>query len=274
MTSPILSVTNVSKSFKAPGRGDNRLFALRNLSFDVAEGEFVSILGPSGCGKTTCLRMLAGLATYDGGSVTVRGTQVRGPGYERAMVFQSFNLFPWKTIIQNVEFGLKMRHVARAERVVKAEAALELVGLRKFSGHYPHQLSGGMQQRVGLARALATDAEILLMDEPFGAIDAQTRELLQGELLKILDRIGKTVVFITHSVDEAIYLSDRVLVFSAGPGRVMAEYAIDLPKPRWQTQVHKHPHYEEYREAIWESLRLGMQPQAHENHADQVSAAA
>jgi ABC-type nitrate/sulfonate/bicarbonate transport system ATPase subunit len=232
--------------------------ALENVTFDVAEREFVSILGPSGSGKTTCLRILAGLTTYDSGTVTVRGQRVLGPGRDRAVVFQAFNLFPWKTVLANAEFGLKMQGVPAAERRERARLFLDLVGLRKFERHYPHQLSGGMQQRVGIARALAADADILLMDEPFASIDAQTRELLQDELLKILERAQKTVVFVTHSIDEAVYLSDRVLVFRPRPGAVAATFDVALPKPRWSYRARSHPRFVDVREQAWEALRSGM----------------
>ena len=241
------------------GNDADAVVALNDVTFDIGEREFVSILGPSGCGKTTCLRMLAGLTGYDRGSVTVRGKPVTGPGRERAVVFQGFNLFPWKTVLENAEFGLKMQGVGLAERRETTRTYLELVGLgRKFEEHYPHQLSGGMQQRVGIARALATNAEILLMDEPFASIDAQTRELLQDELLKILQRAPKTVVFVTHSIDEAVYLSDRVLIFSPRPGAVLASFEIDLPGARWSYKARSDSRFIEIREQAWEALRGGM----------------
>jgi NitT/TauT family transport system ATP-binding protein len=232
--------------------------ALADVSFEVREREFLSILGPSGCGKTTCLRILAGLADYDAGEVSVMGKPVTGPGRDRAVVFQGFNLFPWKTVFENAEFGLKLQGVGPSERRERTQPFLELVGLRSFERHYPHQLSGGMQQRVGIARALATDAPILLMDEPFASIDAQTREVLQDELLRILDRAQKTVVFITHSIDEAVYLSDRVLVFRPRPGAVAATFDIDLPKPRWSYKARSEPRFVRIREEAWEALRGGM----------------
>jgi NitT/TauT family transport system ATP-binding protein len=232
--------------------------ALRDVTFGVREREFVSILGPSGCGKTTCLRILAGLTGYDTGHVTVMGRPVTGPGRDRAVVFQGFNLFPWKTVFENAEFGLKLQGVPAAERRDRTRPYLDLVGLSRFERHYPHQLSGGMQQRVGIARALATDAPILLMDEPFASIDAQTRELLQDELLKILARARKTVIFITHSIDEAVYLSDRVLVFRPRPGGVAATFEVDLDKPRWAYKARSDPRFIQTREAAWEALRAGM----------------
>ena len=256
----IVRFDGVGKSFPIhAGTDADSVVALEDVTFDVGEREFLSILGPSGCGKTTCLRILAGLTGYDRGSVTVRGKRVTGPGRERAVVFQGFNLFPWKTVLENAEFGLKMQGVGLPERREIARNYLEIVGLgRKFEQHYPHQLSGGMQQRVGIARALATNAEILLMDEPFASIDAQTRELLQDELLKILQRAPKTVVFVTHSIDEAVYLSDRVVVFRPRPGAVDASFQIDLPGPRWTYQARSDSRFIRIREQAWDALRNGI----------------
>jgi NitT/TauT family transport system ATP-binding protein len=263
----VVSFDRVGKTFTNARNGWNAnagrdvtqdVVALEDVTFEVNEREFVSILGPSGSGKTTCLRILAGLTSYDQGSVTVRGQPVTGPGRERAVVFQAFNLFPWKTVFENAEFGLKMQGVPALERRETTRAYLDLVGLSKFERHYPHQLSGGMQQRVGIARALATNADVLLMDEPFASIDAQTRELLQDELLKILDRAQKTVVFITHSIDEAVYLSDRVLVFRPPPGAVAATFEVNLPKPRWTYKARSDPRFVRIREEAWEALRSGM----------------
>ena len=259
MSADIIRFEGVGKSFVGRGRQAGQIVrALDDVNFEAREREFLSILGPSGCGKTTCLRILAGLTDFDEGRVTVHGKDVIGPGRDRAMVFQSFNLFPWKSVQDNVEFGLKLQGISAAERRDRIRPYVELVGLRGFENHYPHQLSGGMQQRVGIARALATNADILLMDEPFASIDAQTRELLQDELLKILDRAQKTVVFITHSIDEAIYLSDRVLVFRPRPGGVAATFDIDLPKPRWTYKARSEPRFVQLREDAWEALRAGM----------------
>jgi NitT/TauT family transport system ATP-binding protein len=236
----------------------------------VREREFLSILGPSGCGKTTCLRILAGLTNLDAGRVQVMGKTVTGPGRERAFVFQAFNLFPWKTVLENAEFGLKLQGIPTSERRERTRPYLDLVGLSRFEDHYPHQLSGGMQQRVGIARALATNAPILLMDEPFASIDAQTRELLQDELLKILDRANKTVVFITHSIDEAVYLSDRVLVFRPRPGAVAATFEVDLDKPRWTYKARSDPRFVRVREEAWEALRGAIIAAAQEDVAQPV----
>jgi NitT/TauT family transport system ATP-binding protein len=268
---PVIRLDRVGKAFvtKRP-QGYQSVQALHDVTFEVADREFVSILGPSGCGKTTCLRILAGLSTYDEGSVTVKGQKVAGPGRDRAVVFQSYNLFPWKTVVENIEFGLKVQNVPRDERHKRVKPYLELVGLTGFEHHYPHQLSGGMQQRVGIARALATDPDILLMDEPFASIDAQTRELLQDELLRILAQARKTVVFITHSIDEAVYLSDRVLVFRPRPGGVNHTFEVPLPRPRWSYKARSEPEFVRIREEAWEALRSGMVAAAAEGISDDV----
>ena len=260
MSQEVVRFEAVGKAFVSKGHDGalQTVRALNEVSFGVREHEFVSILGPSGCGKTTCLRILAGLTRQDAGRVTVMGTPVSGPGRDRAVVFQAFNLFPWKTVFENAEFGLKLQGVPVSERRERTRPYLDLVGLSQFEEHYPHQLSGGMQQRVGIARALATNAPILLMDEPFASVDAQTRELLQDELLKILDRASKTVVFITHSIDEAVYLSDRVLVFRPRPGAVAAAFEVELDRPRWSYTARSDPRFVRVREAAWEALRSAM----------------
>ncbi|MBC8103002.1 MAG: ABC transporter ATP-binding protein [Cytophagales bacterium] len=201
--------------------------AARDISLAIPSGEFVSLLGPSGCGKSTLLSVVAGLETASQGSVTVTG--------QAGMVFQEAALFPWRTLIGNVAFGLEMRgdrRLSKSERLARAADALRLVHLSRFADSYPHQLSGGMRQRAALARALVLDPDILLMDEPFGALDAQTRSLLQAELLTIWERTRKTVLFVTHSLDEALFLSDRIVLLSARPGRVVGDYWIDAPRPR------------------------------------------
>ncbi len=205
---------------------------LRDVSFSVEAGEFVSILGPSGCGKTTLARVIDGLLQPDAGRILIDGVPVRVPGPDRAFVFQSDRLLPWRTVLQNVVFGLEVRGVPRAEREGRAAGLLQLVGLGSFAGAYPHQLSGGMRQRANLARALLVDPDVLLMDEPFASLDAQTREIMQQELLRIWSETRKTVIFITHQIDEAVYLSDRVVVMSARPGRIKDSFCIRLPRPR------------------------------------------
>ncbi len=205
---------------------------LKDFDLAVREGEFLSLLGPSGCGKSTFLNILAGLVPHTSGDIRIDGQPVIAVRDKLGVVFQGYALFPWRTVRKNVETGLEIRGVNRAQRRAEAERYLQLVGLIDFADHYPHQLSGGMRQRVAIARALAYGPEVLLMDEPFGALDAQTRESLQQELLGIWEQSAKTVVFVTHSIDEAIFLSDRVAVMGRGPGRVKEIIDVDLPRPR------------------------------------------
>src|SRR5579863_286773 len=230
-----LSVQNVCKTFRlrnAAGGRAGTLAVLRNVSFDVAQGEVVSLIGESGCGKTTLLRAIQGLVRIDSGSVLVDGVAVSDAGRDRGFVFQQASLLPWRTARHNIEFGLEIQGVGKAERGRRVTELLELVGLGHAGDQYPYQLSGGMQQRVGLARALAIDPAILLMDEPFSALDAQTREVLQSELLRIHDETGKTTLFVTHDLDECIYLSDQVVVLAAKPGRVKKILEIPFQHPR------------------------------------------
>jgi ABC-type nitrate/sulfonate/bicarbonate transport system ATPase subunit len=252
----MLEVRQLSKVFfeqndpRKPG-----LVALYKISLSIRNKEFVSLLGPSGCGKTTLIRIIAGLLSADCGEVLVDGRTVTSPGRDRCMVFQQFGLLPWRTVVSNVEFGLEIEGVAKEERRKLAERYLELVGLKGFESYYPHQISGGMQQRVGIARALSKKPDILLMDEPFGAVDAQTREQLQEELLKIWAQTETTVIFVTHSIDEAVYLSDRVVVMQARPGRIKEEVTVDLPRPRWEGDVKAAPRFAQLRSHLRESLR-------------------
>ncbi len=252
----MLEVRQLSKVFFE--QNDSRkpgLVALYNISLAIRKNEFVSLLGPSGCGKTTLIRIIAGLLPADCGEVLVNGQAVTVPGRDRCMVFQQFGLLPWRTVLSNVEFGLEIDGVPKDERSARAGQYLELVGLKGFEHYYPHQISGGMQQRVGIARALSKKPDILLMDEPFGAVDAQTREQLQEELLKIWSRTDTTVVFVTHSIDEALYLSDRVVVMQARPGRIKEEVSVDLPRPRWEGDVKADPRFAQLRSQLRESLR-------------------
>jgi NitT/TauT family transport system ATP-binding protein len=252
----MLEVRQLSKVFFE--QNDSRkpgLVALYNISLAIRKNEFVSLLGPSGCGKTTLIRIIAGLLPADCGEVLVNGRLVTVPGRDRCMVFQQFGLLPWRTVLSNVEFGLEIEGVPKDERSAVAGQYLELVGLKGFEHYYPHQISGGMQQRVGIARALSKKPDILLMDEPFGAVDAQTREQLQEELLKIWSRTDTTVVFVTHSIDEALYLSDRVVVMQARPGRIKEEVSVDLPRPRWEGDVKADPRFAQLRSQLRESLR-------------------
>ena len=227
-----------------------RLLAIDDLSTSIAEGEFVSIVGPSGCGKSTFLKIVDGLVRPTGGELHLDGRSIVAPGVDRAMVFQDASLFPWYTVLRNVSYGLECQGVGGREAQRRSAPFIDLVGLSGFEHHYPYELSGGMQQRVNLARALAVNPELLLMDEPFAALDAQTRELMQSELLSIWQRAGKTVLFITHQIDEAIYLSDRVLVMSARPGRLLADIRVDIPRPR-ELEVKRTPRFLDYVDQIW-----------------------
>ena len=213
----------------------SRLVVLDHLTFDVKDKEFVCILGASGCGKTTLLRMIAGLDVAQDGSIILDGEEIRGTSPKVGMVFQEYSLFPWRTVIDNIAFGLEMQNIPKAERYRMAEHYLELVNLTQFRDSFPNELSGGMRQRVAVARALALDPVLLLMDEPFGALDAQTRNMLQQELLEIQEKTKKTVIFITHSVDEAVFLSDRIIVLTPRPGRISRILPVDLPRPRDRT---------------------------------------
>jgi NitT/TauT family transport system ATP-binding protein len=224
-----VAVENLSMEFVRRGE---RLLALQNIDLDVAPGEFFVIVGPSGCGKTTLLRVLQGLAKATHGRILVGGKVVSAPGTDRGFVFQQDALYPWRSVVRNVCFGLELQGVAKAEARARAQAMIELVGLSGFESHYPHELSGGMRQRVNLARALAIKPAILLMDEPFAALDALTRETMQHELLRIAAAAGTTVIFITHQIEEAVFLGDRVAVFTARPGRLQEIIPIALPRPR------------------------------------------
>lgn len=230
---------------------------LDDISLAVADLEFVAILGSSGCGKSTFLRIVDGLIPADRGEIRIGGRLVEGSGHGRGMVFQSFDLFPWRTALGNVEFGLQMAGVARQERRERAQQWIDRVGLAGFESAYPHQLSGGMQQRVGIARALAIDPEVLLMDEPFGALDVQTRDLMQDELLAIWQTDRKTVLFVTHSIEEAIYLADRVVIFTPRPARVERMIQVPFPRPRTES-MKAHSLFVELRQEIWMSLKQGV----------------
>ncbi|HEX6988668.1 MAG TPA: ABC transporter ATP-binding protein [Bacillota bacterium] len=230
-----------------------RIVALKDLSFTLAEGRFLAVVGPSGCGKTTLLRILAGLERSSAGRVHIRHDDPSRPA--TAMVFQEQSILPWMTVRQNIGYGLRLRRVNAAEYRRITDRYLDMVGLTDFADAYPHQLSGGMKQRVSVARAFAVDPEILLMDEPFAALDEQNKMLLQEQLLKIWDGTGKTVVYITHSIDEALYLSDQVLVMTAGPGTVKEVIDVDLPRPRDFGSLRRHPVFISLFERIWVLLR-------------------
>jgi NitT/TauT family transport system ATP-binding protein len=224
-----VAVEGLSMEFISRGQ---RLVALQNIDLDIAPGELFVIVGPSGCGKTTLLRILQGLASPTRGRILVGGKPVTGPGTDRGFVFQQDALYPWRSVLRNVGFGLELQGVAKAEARARSRAMIDLVGLNGFESHYPHELSGGMRQRVNLARALAIEPAILLMDEPFAALDALTRETMQHELLRIAAAAGTTVIFITHQIDESVFLGDRVAVFATRPGRLQEIIPIDLPRPR------------------------------------------
>ena len=225
----ILTIRGVTKRFSV---GDGELEALAAIDLSIPTGEFVCMIGASGCGKSTLLRIVAGFEEPTTGNVAMYGKAITGPGSDRGMVFQDYALFPWMTVRENISFGPRQRQLPRQEIAKTADEFVRMVGLERFAERYPNQLSGGMKQRVAIARVLANDASILLMDEPFGALDALTREQLQNELLQIWTRTGVTAIFVTHSVEEAVLLADRVLVMSAGPGRIDSDFRIDLPRPR------------------------------------------
>ncbi|MDX6204760.1 MAG: NitT/TauT family transport system ATP-binding protein [Frankiales bacterium] len=258
MSRPRISLRSVTKKFTVrPSQDQPRertLVALQDFSLDVAAGEFLALVGPSGSGKSTLLDLLAGLTRPTSGQVEVDGRTVDGPGLDRAVVFQQYALFPWRTARANVEFGLEASRVPRRQRAARANEYLDLVGLAGFGERYPHELSGGMKQRVAIARSLAYEPDILLMDEPFAALDAQTREQLQDELLRIWRATGKTVVFITHSIDEAVYLGQRVAVLTSRPGRL--KRVVELPTGGWGagSDVRSSPEFVHYRHQIWELL--------------------
>lgn len=260
-----LAVRDISKSFRVRDARAGEFHVqkvLGGVSFQVMQGELVSIIGESGCGKTTLLKIIQGLLQYDSGSILVDGVSVSKPGRDRGFVFQHASLLPWRSARQNVEFGLELQGIPAAERARRAGSLLELVGLAHAADRYPDQLSGGMQQRVGLARALAIDPALLLMDEPFSALDAQTREVLQDELLRIHAETGKTTLFVTHDLDEAIYLSDRVVVLAAKPGRVKQIIHLPFPRPRpTLSELRADPAFQELRQTISSLIRTeAIQP--------------
>lgn len=247
-TSPILTARKVTKTFS--NAKEQRIVAVDDLSLDIHEGEFICLLGASGCGKSTILNMFAGFIQPTSGEVQLRGKAIVKVEPRCGMIFQSYALFPWKTVRGNVEFGLCMKGMSRAERRERAADFIAMVNLRGFEDHYPAELSGGMQQRVTIARTLAADPEVLLMDEPLAALDAMTRQVMQEELLKIHQQSGKTIVFITHSIDEALLLSSRLVVMSARPGRIKAVIPNELPVPRHLT-IQFSPQYGALKSTVW-----------------------
>ena len=273
----MIKIIGVSKLF--PGqRNSEPVLALKDVDLTVNDNEFLTILGPSGCGKTTLLRLIAGLLRWDDGEITIDGKPVRGPGPERAMVFQSFALLPWMSVRDNVAFGLEIAGVSKQQRYERADELIDTVGLSGFEKRYPMELSGGMQQRVGLARALAVKPKVLLMDEPFGALDEQTRRLLQEELLAIWEKERTTVVFITHSMEEAVLLGDRVVLMSARPGRIEEIVYVPLKRPRSTDvdSVEGSAAFAEITQKLWARLREMQLTRRHKAagvHADTTTTA-
>jgi NitT/TauT family transport system ATP-binding protein len=251
MSAIALEVTGLRKSYTKNGQALQILDVER---FAAREGEFITVIGPSGCGKSTFLHIMGGFIDADAGAIRVYGNAVAGPGPDRGMMFQEFALFPWKTVAGNVAWGLEAQGAPRAHIDEVVAKYLELTGLADFRNHYPAELSGGMKQRVALARVLAFDPKVLLMDEPFGALDAQTRETMQEEVTRLWERTGKTIVFVTHDIEEAVYLGDRVVVLTARPGRIREEVKIELPRPR-TLEIKKSMQCHEYRNYVWDLIR-------------------
>ena len=251
MTAIALQATGVRKTYTKNGRP---LEVLAIERFSAGEGEFITVIGPSGCGKSTFLHIMGGFIPADSGTIRVYGKAVNGPGPDRGMMFQEFALFPWKTVAGNVAWGLEAQGKAKAEIEPVVQKYLEMTGLAEFRNHYPAELSGGMKQRVALARVLAFDPKVLLMDEPFGALDAQTRESMQEEVMQLWARTRKTIVFVTHDIEEAVYLGDRVVVLTSRPGRIKEEVKIDLPRPR-EIDIKKSGRCHEYRNYVWDLIR-------------------
>jgi NitT/TauT family transport system ATP-binding protein len=251
MSEIALEASGVRKVYNKNGRP---LEVLDVERFSVREGEFVTVIGPSGCGKSTFLHIMGGFIKAESGSIRVYGEEVNGPGPDRGMMFQEFALFPWRTVAGNIAWGLEAQGVPREQIKTTVWTYLQITGLGEFGNHFPAELSGGMKQRVALARVLAFDPKVLLMDEPFGALDAQTREVMQEELTRLWGQTGKTIVFVTHDIEEAVYLGDRVVVLTARPGRIREEVRIDLPRPRG-LEVKKSVRCLEYRNTIWDLIR-------------------
>ncbi|MGM9949193.1 MAG: ABC transporter ATP-binding protein [Lysinibacillus sp.] len=248
----------VTKKFtvreEAKKKGQREFTAIHDVDFFVKEGEFITLVGPSGCGKSTLLDLLLGLSKPTKGRILIDGREIRGPGLDRGIVFQQYALFPWKTARANIEFGLEAKGVPRRDWAAQADHYLELVGLKHFADRYPHELSGGMKQRVAIARSLAFNPDILLMDEPFAALDAQTRETLQSELLRIWQKTKKTIIFITHGIDEAVYLGQRVVVLSPNPGSVKKIVDIPIKNRLYDTDIKSNPDFIKARREVWSLL--------------------
>jgi len=254
-TNTAIGFDQVYKAFVPRGRDSEPVLALREVSFHARPGEFVSLVGPSGCGKSTCLNLLAGLTAPSEGVVSYHGAPVRGVNTSVGYITQDDNLLPWRSLRGNVELSLELRGVPRQERRARAQEFIELVGLAGFEDHYPGELSGGMRKRAGIIRTLVYDSDVVLMDEPFGPLDAQTRVILQAELLKLWQRSRPTVLFVTHDLVEAIALSDRIVVFTSNPGTIKREYAVDIPRPRDPFRIHETQGFAPLYEALWEDIR-------------------
>lgn len=248
---PEIEVNDVSKIFTSK---DGDVVALKDLSFSIQDGEFLTVVGASGCGKTTLLNLIAGFIRPNAGQIMLQGRQITGINPQCGMIFQQYALFPWKTVQENVEFGMKMKRMPKKNRRAKATEFIEMVGLKGFENAYPHALSGGMKQRVSIARALANDPEVMLLDEPFAALDAMTRQVLQEQLLKIYEESKKTIIFITHSIDEALLLSSRIIIMTARPGRIAQDIVNDLPYPR-NASVQLSERYNQLKKEIWNSVQ-------------------
>lgn len=253
-----ISVQGISKVFKGRRKGDEENIVLKDVSFDVQEGEFVSLLGPSGCGKTTTLTIIAGFQKANGGKIVVNGKEVSKPGPDRSFMFQNYALFPWLKVGENIEYPMKKMKVPKAERKQKLKELLEMAQLTDYENYYIHEISGGMKQRVALLRAIACDPQVLLMDEPLGAVDFQMRQLLQMQLESILQQKKTTALMVTHDVDESIYLSDRVIVMSRDHGKILADVKIELPRPRDRTNPQYHAYVDELTNILKGALSGGV----------------
>lgn len=271
------NIRQVYKIKETDGSGITEFVAIKQFDLTVKPGEFLAIVGPSGCGKSTFLDMVAGLTKPNAGEIFIDGKLITGPALDRGIVLQGYALFPWRTVQKNVEFGLEIKKVPAKERQEISKRFIELVGLEKFADRYPHELSGGMKQRVAIARALAYDPDVLLMDEPFAALDAQTREILQEELLRIWGTTQKTVIFVTHGIDEAVFLADRVAVMTANPGTLKEIVEINLPRPR-DNSVRSSAEFGWFRHKIWELLQgeqiVAKPPATGGNVAESISSSA
>ncbi|SHH98424.1 NitT/TauT family transport system ATP-binding protein [Sporobacter termitidis DSM 10068] len=255
-----IEIKNLSRTYGKKGSKTEKFYALRDFNLSIDQGEFVTIVGPSGCGKSTLLDLLIGLSRPETGQILIDDKPVEGPALDRGIVLQGYALFPWRTVRKNVELGLEIKGVPRKERREISDHYIKLVDLAGFENHYPYELSGGMQQRAAIARILAYDPDVLLMDEPFAAVDAQTREVMQDELLSIWEKTGKTVLFVTHNIEEAVGLADKVAVLSRSPGAVKEVIDIDLPRPRRIGSVRNTPDFNLLYHRVWELLQDNREP--------------